>query len=130
MRIVNSKLQYYGTKLYLLISGVVLIFSMESCRVYEKPVSFNEVIQNEEFGVSRVSMKDGKVYLFESIILKNQEYYGVRKINGNVNEVHLKDEDIKSVQSRNNKSSGLFNLTGIGIVLGSIALGGLFFGWY
>ena len=104
-------------------------FLLQSCKVYQDPISLNEAANNTNEGYYKVTMNNGDEYIYEKIELNNDNnYIGFTLVDKKPTETILNTFDIKSIQKQNKKSSGFSNVLGIGVGVGSIILGVLMFG--
>ena len=111
------------------ILGLLLVLMLlQSCKVYQKSTNLEQASQSEEKGFVKVTMANGDEYIYESIELKENNYYGVKTVNGEIIKTVLLKEDVLKVERQNKKSSGFFSVTGIVIGAASIVLGILMFG--
>ena len=111
------------------ILGLLLVLMLlQSCKVYQKSTNLEQASQSEEKGYVKVTMANGDEYIYESIELKENNYYGVKTVNGEIIKTVLLKEDVLKVERQNKKSSGFFSVTGIVIGAASIVLGILMFG--
>lgn len=111
------------------ILGLLLVLMLlQSCKVYQKSTNLEQASQSEEKGFVKVTMANGDEYIYESIELKENNYYGVKTVNGEIIKTMLLKEDVLKVERQNKKSSGFFSVTGIVIGAASIVLGILMFG--
>ncbi|GGK43592.1 MULTISPECIES: hypothetical protein [Flavobacteriaceae] len=95
-----------------------------SCKVFHDPISLNEAANNTEKGYYKVTMHNGDEYIYERIELNSDNnYIGFLMKNKKPTETILKNEEIKSIQKQNKKSSGFSNILGFGVGIGSILLG-------
>lgn len=111
------------------ILGILLVLMLlQSCKVYQKSTNLEQAAQSEEKGFVKVTMANGDEYIYESIELKENNYYGVKTVNGEITKTALLKEDVLKVERQNKKSSGFFSVAGIVIGAASIVLGVLMFG--
>ncbi|OGS74676.1 MAG: hypothetical protein A3F91_13125 [Flavobacteria bacterium RIFCSPLOWO2_12_FULL_35_11] len=111
------------------ILGILLVLMLlQSCKVYQKSTNLEQASQSEEKGFVKVTMANGDEYIYESIELKEKNYYGVKTVNGEITKTALLKEDVLKVERQNKKSSGFFSVAGIVIGAASIVLGVLMFG--
>lgn len=111
------------------ILGLLLVLMLlQSCKVYQKSTNLEQASQSEEKGFVKVTMANGDEYIYESIELKENNYYGVKTVNGEIIKTALLKKDVLKVERQNKKSSGFFSATGIVIGAASIVLGILMFG--
>lgn len=111
------------------ILGLLLVLMLlQSCSTYKKSTNLEQASQSEEKGYVKVTMANGDEYIYESIELKENNYYGVKTVNGEITKTALLKEDVLKVERQNKKSSGFFSVTGIVIGAASIVLGILMFG--
>ncbi len=97
---------------------------MLSCKVYQNPISLNEAANSTSEGYYKVTMHNGDEYIYERIELNSDNnYIGFLMKNKKPTETILKNEEIKSIQKQNKKSSGVSNILGFGVGIGSILLG-------
>lgn len=111
------------------ILGLLLVLILlQNCKVYQKSTNLEQASQSEEKGFVKVTMANGDEYIYESIELKENNYYGVKTVNGEITKTALLKEDVLKVERQNKKSSGFLGLVGITIGIASIVLGILMFG--
>lgn len=111
------------------ILGLLLVLMLlQSCSTYKKSTNLEQASQSEEKGYVKVTMANGDEYIYESIEFKENNYYGVKTVNGEITKTALLKEDVLKVERQNKKSSGFFSVTGIVIGAASIVLGILMFG--
>lgn len=90
-RIINSSLL-----------GVLIL--LQSCQVYDKgSVSLEEASQTELR--ARVITTEEAKTKYRQIILEDQQYFGLKKVNGNLVKFPLTEEDITSLRLQNKKKS-------------------------
>lgn len=106
----------------------LLIILVQSCSTYKKSTNLEEASQAEQKGVVKVTMTNGDQYIYESIELRENTYYGIKTIDGGTTKTVLLKEDVMKVERQNKKSSGFLGITGIAIGVASIVLGILMFG--
>ena len=112
-----------------IITLCICLFLLQSCKVYQDPISLNEAANNTNEGYYKVTMNNGDEYIYEKIELNNDNnYVGFILVDKKPTETILNTFDIKSIQKQNKKSSGFSNVLGIGVGVGSIILGVLMFG--
>lgn len=116
-------------KNFLKFLGLFLVFMLlQSCNVYKKSTNLEEASQVAQKGFVKVTLVNGDEYIYESIELKYDTYYGVKTVDGEKIKTVLLKEDVLKVERQNKKSSGFFSVTGIVIGAASIVLGILMFG--
>lgn len=116
-------------KNFLKFLGLFLVFMLlQSCNVYKKSTNLEEASQVAQKGFVKVTLVNGDEYIYESIELKDDTYYGVKMVDGEKIKTVLLKEDVLKVERQNKKSSGFFSVTGIVIGAASIVLGILMFG--
>lgn len=116
-------------KNFLKFLGLFLVFMLlQSCNVYKKSTNLDEASQVDQKGFVKVTLVNGDEYIYESIELKEDTYYGVKTVGGEKTKTVLLKEDVLKVERQNKKSSGFFSVTGIAIGAASIVLGILMFG--
>jgi len=96
---------------------------MLSCNVFQDPISLNEAANNTKKGYFKVTLNNGDEYIYESILIENDAYYGINKNKDKITETLLVKSDIQSIQKQNTKASSFSNVLGIGVGIGSIILG-------
>ena len=112
-----------------IITLLVCICLLQSCKVYQNPISLNEAANNTSKGYYKVTMHNGDEFIYERIELnRDNNYIGFLVKDKKPVETVLKSEEIKAIQKQNKNSSGFSNALGIGIGVGSVALGILMFG--
>jgi len=111
------------------ILGLLLVLMLlQSCSTYKKSTNLEQASQSEEKGYVKVTMANGDEYIYESVEFKENNYYGVKTVNGEITKTALLKEDVLKVERQNKKSSGFFSVTGIVIGAASIVLGIFMFG--
>ena len=116
-------------KNFLKFLGVFLVLMLlQSCNVYKKSTNLEEASKADQKGYVKVTLANGDEYLYEAIEFKDNTYYGVKTVDGEITKTALLKEDVLKVERQNKKSSGLFSLTGILIGAASIVLAILMFG--
>ena len=116
-------------KNFLKFLGLFLVLMLlQSCHVYKKSTNLEEASQVDQNGFVKVTLDNGDEYIYESIELKDDTYYGVKTVDGEKTKTVLLKEDVLKVERQNKKSSGFFSVTGIVIGAASIVLGILMFG--
>lgn len=116
-------------KNFLKFLGLFLVFMLlQSCNVYKKSTNLEEASQVAQKGFVKVTLVNGDEYIYESIELKDDTYYGIKTLDGEKIKTVLLKEDVLKVERQNKKSSGFFSVTGIVIGAASIVLGILMFG--
>jgi len=105
----------------------LVLMLLQSCSAYKKSTNLDEASKVDQKGIVKVTMMNGDEYIYESIELKEDAYYGVKTVNGEKTKTVLLKEDVLKVERQNKKSSGFFSVTGIAIGVASIALGILMF---
>lgn len=111
-----------------IITFLICFCLLQSCKVYQDPISLNEAANNTSKGYYKVTMHNGDEYIYERIELNNDNnYIGFLIKDKQPTETVLKNEEIKSIQKQNKKSSGFSNFLGIGVGIGSIVLAVLMF---
>ncbi|MDO9136236.1 MAG: hypothetical protein Q7U21_00315 [Lutibacter sp.] len=110
------------------IIGLFLVLMLlQSCSTYKKSTNLEEASRAEQEGVVKVTMINGDQYIYESIELKENTYYGIKTIEGGKTQTVLLKEDVMKVERQNKNSSGFFGITGIAIGIASIVLAVLMF---
>ncbi|MBE0424829.1 MAG: hypothetical protein IBX66_12995 [Lutibacter sp.] len=105
----------------------LVLMLLQSCSAYKKSTNLEEASKVDQKGIVKVTMMNGDEYIYESIELKEDTYYGVKTVDGEKTKKVLLKEDVLKVERQNKKSSGFFSVTGIAIGVASIALGILMF---
>ncbi|HEY9222470.1 MAG TPA: hypothetical protein VIO43_12955 [Lutibacter sp.] len=118
----------FNKNFHKILALLLVLMLGQSCKVYQKPTNLEQASQSEEKGFVKVTMANGDEYIYETIELKENNYYGVKTVNGEIMKTALLKEDVLKVERQNKKSSGFFSVTGIVIGAASIALGILMFG--
>jgi hypothetical protein len=99
-----------------------------SCNAYKKSTNLEQSSQIEQTGIVKVTMVNGDELIYESIEFTNENYYGVKTVNGEKTKAMLLKEEVLKVERQNKSSSGFFGLIGITIGVASILLIVLMFG--
>ena len=118
----------FNRNFHKILGFLFMLMLLQSCKVYQKSTNLEQASQSEEKGYVKVTMANGDEYIYESIELKENNYYGVKTVNGEITKTALLKEDVLKVERQNKKSSGFFSVTGIVIGAASIVLGILMFG--
>lgn len=108
---------------YKFIFVMLCISLIVSCKVFHDPISLNEAADNTEKGYYKVTLNNGDEYIYHSIIIENDAYFGITKNKNEIIETPLNKSDILSIQKQNTKASNFSNILGIGVGIGSILLG-------
>lgn len=123
-----TKLKKSFNNNFLKIIGLFLVLILlQSCNVYKKSTNLEEASQADQNGFVKVTMINGDEYIYESIDLSENTYYGIKSVDGGKTKTVLLKEDVLKVERQNKKSSGFFSFTGIAIGVASIVLGILMF---
>lgn len=118
----------FNKNFHKILALLLVLMLGQSCKVYQKSTNLEQASQSEEKGFVKVTMANGDEYIYETIELKENNYYGVKTVNGEIMKTALLKEDVLKVERQNKKSSGFFSVTGIVIGVASIVLGILMFG--
>ena len=101
----------------------IILVLIQSCKVYQNPISLNEAVNNTAKGYYEVTMNNGDEFIYERIELNSDNnFIGFLVKDKMPVETVLKSEEIKTIQKQNKNSSSFSNALGIGIGAGSIAL--------
>jgi hypothetical protein len=102
----------------LVCGSLIFVFLMQSCTVYQKtPVSFSEAIATNNKVL--ITKTDNSKHKFKKIEQIDGLFFGVVKMNGNLVNVPLKENDIKSIRPSNKTAS---TLATIGIISGAVII--------
>jgi len=105
------------------IIGLFLVLMLlQSCSTFKKSTNLEQASQSDEKGYVKVTMINGDEYIYESVEFKENNYYGVNTVKGEITKTALLKEDVLKVERQNKKSSGFFSFTGIVIGVASIVL--------
>lgn len=118
----------FNKNFYKILGLLLVLILLQSCSTYKKSTSLEQASQSEEKGYLKVTMANGDEYIYESVEFKENNYYGLKTVNGEITKTALLKEDVLKVERQNKKSSGFFSVTGIVIGAASIVLGILMFG--
>jgi len=118
----------FNRNFHKILGFLFMLMLLQSCKVYQKSTNLEQASQSEEKGYVKVTMANGDEYIYESIELKENNYYGLKTVNGEITKTMLLKENVLKVERQNKKSSGFFSVTGIVIGAASIVLGILMFG--
>ena len=100
----------------------LLFILLQGCKLYQDPISIDEAVKTEEKGIIKVTMMNGDEYVYESIEVVDNKYYGIYNVDNQKMKEPLNIELIKDVQKQNRKSSKGNNMLGLGVgVLATIA---------
>ena len=94
-----------------------------SCKIFHDPISLNEAADNIEKGYYKVTLNNGDEFIYQSILVENDAYFGINKTNNQITETLLVKSDIQSIQKQNTKASNFSNVLGVAVGIGSILLG-------
>ncbi len=109
-------------KKVLLPGHLALVILLQSCQVYNKTsVSLEEASQTELR--AKVISKDEEKLKYKRILSENQEYFGLKKKNGNWVKFPLEEQNIEELLLQDKKKSTWGNiLLFIGIPLGMLLI--------
>jgi len=118
-----QRLNFAPKNSYLKLFQICLLFMLlQGCKLYQNPISIDEAVKTEEKGIVKVTMMNGDEYVYESIEVSDNKYYGVYLVDNQKMKEALNIERIKDVQKQNRKSSKGNNMLGLGVaVLAAIA---------
>ncbi len=108
------------TSLFGLITLLILAISLQSCKVYHKPISINEALENPNLGYVKVTFKNGDELVFEKIESNGLELSGLNRIEGQEIRTVLNQDEIAKIEEQNKKTSTFFKIIGIGVGVGSL----------
>ena len=83
-----------------------------------------EAANEDSKGAIKITTQNGEKFLYENIEIIEGQYYGVFVENDEKIKIPLKEEEIKSVQVKNQKASFFSKFLGITVVVGALVLGG------
>lgn len=118
----------FNKNLYKTLGLVLVLMLLQSCNAYKKSTNLEQASQAEQKGFVKVTLVNGDEYIYEAIEFRENTYYGVKTVNGEIIKTALLKESVLKVERQNKKSSGFFSVTGIVIGAASIVLGILMFG--
>tara|TARA_R110001583_G_scaffold25521_10_gene92246 strand:- start:1578 stop:1898 length:321 start_codon:yes stop_codon:yes gene_type:complete len=102
----------------------MVVFLLQSCKVFQDPISLSEAANNTSNSVIKVTMLNGDEYIYDKIEVNNeQNFIGINKRPNEILETPLLNSQIKSIQVQNKKSSTLSNVLGFTIGIGAVVLG-------
>lgn len=103
---------------------IMVVFLLQSCKVFQDPISLSEAANNTSNSVIKVTMLNGDEYIYDKIEVNNeQNFIGINKRPNEILETPLLNSQIKSIQVQNKKSSTLSNVLGFTIGIGAVVLG-------
>lgn len=102
---------------------LIVISLLQSCKVFQDPISLNDAANSNSKSVIKVTMLNGDEYIYDKIELNNNNnYIGINKTPNEIIEIPLINSEIESVQLQNKKSSVLSNILGFGVGIGCVVL--------
>lgn len=102
---------------------LIVISLLQSCKVFQDPISLNDAANSNSKSVIKVTMLNGDEYIYDKIELNNNNnYIGINKTPNEIIETPLINSEIESVQLQNKKSSVLSNILGFGVGIGCVVL--------
>lgn len=109
------------------VKAVILFFSvlmmLQSCTVYKStPLTIEQAVQKES--EVKVQWKNGYVSKYKTIIIDNENYYGVKKNNGENEKSLLDEKNISNIKEKNKILSVLSVAVPIAIIIVPIKI------WY
>ncbi len=111
------------------ILGLFLVFLLlQSCNTYKKSTNLEQASLAEQKGYVKVTMVNGDEFIYESIEFTNENYYGIKTVNGVKTKTVLLKEDVLKVERQNKKSAGFLSVVGVAVGVVSIILAVLMFG--
>lgn len=119
----KNSISFFGEKYKPILVLILVIFTIQSCKVYQNPTTLNETVKDTSKGYVKVTMLNGDEYIYEDIVLSDNEYLGIKTENNTKVKTILKEEEILNVQRVNKNSSNFFGIFGIIVGVGSIILG-------
>ena len=107
-----------------LVSLFSLLILFQSCVVYEKSsVSLEWAAKQER--KAKVETKNNQTYKFKRIQSDKDQFYGIRKVNGELIKTPLQTDNLNKIQLQNKSTSTIATIT---TVLGSLI--GVILAWY
>ena len=123
-----QRLSFASKNYYLKLFKICLLFMLlQGCKLYQNPISIDEAVKTEEKGIVKVTMMNGDEYVYESIEVSDNKYYGVYLVDNQKMKEPLNIERIKDVQKQNRKSSKGNNLLGLGVAVLAVIAGIMMF---
>lgn len=112
-----------------LVLTILIVF--QSCRVYKKnPITIDEAVKSER----RIKIKtlDNNKFKFKRVIIEESNYYGIKRVNGDLEKVPIMLNTIDNIRVHNKTMSIVYGSV-IAIVISfvtiaAIAIGSLDFG--
>ena len=103
--------------------ALALLMLLQGCTVYKKPsVTMQEAVQEQV----RTKVKTAKEnFSFRYITYENDNYYGVKKSNGELNKIRLDEEYIESIHLKNKPLSIFLTIiVPVALFIGIVAIVG------
>lgn len=99
---------------------VTCLFMVSSCSVYhKKTISLEETVQSEQ--KVKVVFMGGRKMHFQDIVLEEEVFYGIERVNGQRTKVLIRKGQIKEVHQINEDASA-----GLSIIVGACVLAAVF----
>ena len=102
----------------LLLFILAVLFTLQSCQIYQPvPVSLEEAANSEL--KTKIITQNGDDLRFKKIISENQEFFGLKKKNGNLVKFAVDEDEITAIFLKDKKKSTWANIAlFVGIPLG------------
>ena len=95
---------------------LIILILFQSCRVYHKEnVSLDKAVAEQKR--VKIKMNDGLKLKLKRIVLDSGQYYGIKKIKGEISRTLIETGNIESLRLHNKTMSIIY-----GIVIGAVAL--------
>lgn len=110
-------------KFFAYILLIVLLACSINCQSYHKPISLSDSAKVGETGKKfKVTLYNGDEIIYDSIILHNNNYYGVNIENGERTSVLINENSISKIEQYHKTKGSFMNVFGILIGGASLAL--------
>lgn len=98
----------------------ILVF-FQSCSVYHHSTStMDQAVQKQKKVM--ITRTDNSALYFKKIVLKDGNYYGVKKVKDSSKEIQLIEKDIKSIKSKNVVLSTILSILIPIVIVGGISI--------
>ncbi len=101
---------------------LAILVCFQSCKVYHSnSVTLDQASQ--EYKRTKIQTNTNKVLKFRGVKMENNQYYGVKKVKGEIINMPLEESNIKSVKLENETMSTVLTIAlPVTIVLGTLAI--------
>lgn len=100
-----------------------MALSIQSCKVYQKPMTVSEALENVSKGYIKVNLKNGDELIFEKIQKSEGQLIGINHIELQEIKTVLNENDIQNIEKQSKKSSTAFTILGVIVGVGSVLIG-------